>query len=113
MATSKTLPYAIIGAFVSIVAAPLPFSTVLGGAVAAYLDDADPGGGVRIGTLAGIIAVVPIALFGYFALSFLGFRGEFGGFVVLFGLLFVASIVYTVGLSALGGFLGASLAEEF
>jgi hypothetical protein len=114
--------HALIGAVVTVVVSFVPFSPVLGGGVAAYLNDADANDGVRIGALSGAIASVPLLLFGLFAVFVLGFFAVSGpgGGGMAFGLggLFLVlvagliTVAYTVGLSALGGYLGSYLVDE-
>jgi len=112
MAEGDTLLNALIGGIASIVLSFVPFSPVLGGAVAGYLEGGDPGDGVRVGLYAGLVAVVPLAVFMFLLFAvFAGFAVglESGGLgVFAFFLLFaiVATLAYTVGLSALGGWLG-------
>ena len=117
MVSDSTL-HALVGAVVTVVLSFIPFvSPVLGGGVAAYLSEADANEGVRIGAISGVIASVPLLLLGLFLVFVLGVfavSGPGGGgvafgiggliFVLLFGAIAVA---YTVGLSALGGYLGA------
>ena len=112
MAEGDTLLNAVIGGIASIVLSFVPFSPVLGGAVAGYLQGGDRGEGVRVGAYAGVVAAIPLALllflavavFGLFAL---GGRPGGGAILVVF-FLFVAVVVagIIVGLSALGGWLG-------
>ena len=112
MAEGDTLLNAVIGGIASIVLSFVPFSPVLGGALAGYLQGGDRGEGVRVGAYAGVVAAVPLALllflavavFGVFAL---GGRPGGGAILVVF-FLFVAAVVagIIVGLSALGGWLG-------
>lgn len=125
----NTLVNALLGGVAAVVLAFLPFSTVLGGAVAGYLQGPDTGEGLRVGALAGIVSVVPFALlaflFGGIVLAFVPFGmgvgmgmdpwagGVFGAFGLLALLLFALfGLVYTVGLAALGGVLGAYLNRE-
>jgi len=119
MVSDSTL-HALLGAVVTIVLSFVPFSPVLGGGVAAYLNEADSNDGLRLGALSGVIATVPLALFALLVVSFLGFfaLGINGGvamgigglvIVLVFGLF---TVVYTVGLSALGGYLGSYLVDE-
>jgi len=123
MVSDATL-HALIGAVVSVVFSFVPFSPVLGGGVAAYLNDADASDGVRIGALSGLMATVPLlllgllafAIFGIFTVGGPGMNG--GGMALGLGGLFVlvlvgvVAVAYTVGLSALGGYLGSYLVDE-
>jgi hypothetical protein len=124
MAEGDTLLNALIGAVVGIVLSFVPFSTVLGGAVAGYLQGGDRAEGLRVGALSGAVMLVPIFLFATF------FGGVFffaaGGVVLpheavalsgafaLFALLFalIAGLVYVVGLAAVGGFLGNYVKQD-
>jgi len=116
MVSDSTL-HALIGAVVTVVVSFIPFSPVLGGGVAAYLSDADADEGIRIGAVSGIIASVPLLLLGLFLVSVLGFFAVSGpggggmafGFGGLLAVLVVGliAVAYTVGLSALGGYLGS------
>jgi len=113
MVSDSTL-HALIGAVVTVVFSFVPFSPVLGGGVAAYLSEADTSDGVRIGAVSGLIATLPLVLFGLLAVSFMGFfaLGAGNGIGVGIGGLLIVLVVglvavaYTVGLSALGGYLG-------
>ena len=114
MAEGDTLVNALIGAVVALVLSFLPLSPMLGGAVAGYLEGGDRDDGVRVGAIAGVIVFLPLVGFGVLLFGF----GAFflvGGFparagvaalvlLVLFGLVLLG--LYTVGLSALGGWLG-------
>ena len=112
MAEGDTLLNAVIGGIASIVLSFVPFSPVLGGALAGYLQGGDRGEGVRVGAYAGVVAAVPLALllfvvvavFGVFAM---GGRPGGGAILVVF-FLFAAAVVagIIVGLSALGGWVG-------
>lgn len=121
MASNRTLIHAVIGAVVGVVLSFIPFSTVVGGAVAGFLEGPDDRAGATVGALSGVISFLPVAAFGVFILGFLGFgmgiaAAPFEGFAVAaFVVLAFALIVflYTVGLSLLGGYLGAYLAREY
>lgn len=111
--------HAILGAVVTVVTSFVPFSPVLGGVVAGYLHDEGTGRGTRVGLVSGVIASLPLALvlFIVFTVMSIGSitTGEFAGpafvvVIVALGLLFVA--LYTVGLSAAGGYLGGMFAES-
>jgi hypothetical protein len=116
MAEGETVINAVIGGVVSIVLSFIPFSPVLGGALAGYLHGGDRGTGARVGGYAGIVAAIPFALFLFFGVAFLGVFAVSGPAamglegVSVFGFVLVAALVvmalYTVGLSALGGWFG-------
>lgn len=112
---SNTLLHAVIGAVAGIVLSFIPLSTVLGGAVAGYLEGGDTDAGIRVGAIAGVIMLVPFVLIGIvFLMFFIGFgtggpSGAFGLFAVVILLL---SAVYTVGLSVIGGVIGVYLEQE-
>lgn len=119
MAEGDTLANALLGAVVTVVFSLLPFSPLLGGLLAGYLEGGDRNDGVRVGAISGVIALVPIlgflALVGgawiVFLLGGMPFRaGAVLGVVALFILAFLA--IFTVGLSALGGWLGNYVATD-
>jgi hypothetical protein len=117
MAEGDTLLNAAIGAVVSIVLSFLPFATVLGGALAGYLQvtHADVREGARVGALSGAIALVPVVLLLFTFGALIPFVPlEIGALslVVLFVAL-VTATVYFVGAGALGGAVGAYLVDEF
>lgn len=110
---------ALIGAAVTIIFTFIPFSSVLGGAVAGYLEGGELGDGIRVGAISGLIATVPMLLVFFFLGSILSFGMmgaggprmlAIGGAFVLFALLFAA--VYIVGLSAVGGAVGAVIKDD-
>lgn len=114
MAEGDTLVNALVGGAVAIFLSFLPLSPVLGGAVAGYLQGGDRGDGARVGAYAGLVAFLPLVGFGVLALGvgafLVGIDVPFALGVVgllllsLFGL--VLAGLYTVGLGALGGWLG-------
>jgi hypothetical protein len=117
MASDQTMN-AVIGGVITIVLSFTGFSPVLGDAVAGYLNQRD---GVRVGVLAGLVALVPLILGVFFLGGFVGVFSMFGGrgammaggvglFFLLFGFVFFA--VFVVGLSALGGYIGEYLYAE-
>jgi hypothetical protein len=114
MAEDDTLLNAVIGGIASIVLSFVPLSTVLGGAVAGYLEGGDRGDGVRVGIIAGVVAAIPLAIFLFFAVAIFGFfaiapGGDAGGgafLAIVFLFVMVVTALYTVGLSAIGGWLG-------
>lgn len=107
---------ALIGAAVTIVLAFIPFSSVLGGAVAGYLHGGALRDGVRVGALSGLFATVPMLVLFFFVgtiftFGMMGMGGPralaIGGAFVVFVFLF--SVIYLIGLSALGGAVGAAV----
>jgi hypothetical protein len=116
MGDGDTVQNVLIGAAISVFGGPvIPGATIIGGAVAAYLQGGIRGEGLRVGALTGLVSLVPIlALGAVFGNVFLGLLvGGFGvprafsglGFVALVAV--VASVmVYTVAFSAAGGWVG-------
>lgn len=114
MDEGNTFLNALIGAVVTVVASSfIPFAPVLGGAIAGYLQGGSRQEGLKIGTISGAIGLIPVVAIMFLVLSFVGFvsigSGEgaafaLGGIIVVF--VFVAALVYIVGLSALGGWIG-------
>jgi hypothetical protein len=102
---------AVYGAVVTVVLSFVPFSSVLGGGVAAFRQECGYLRGGGVGLLAGILAAIPLVALFVPALWIAGTLGfgvapsspAYGVFLALVGVFFV---VYTVGFSALGGVLG-------
>lgn len=93
----------------------VPFSPVLGGAVAGYLQGGTRNDGIRVGAFAGVVAAIPLFLLvGVFFLitAVAAPAADPGtGLGVAALLLFVVGGLvvgglYTVGLGALGGWIG-------
>lgn len=115
MTERNTLLNAVAGAAATVVLAFVPFSPVLGGGLAAYLEESGTTDGLRIGALSGVIAVVPLVVLAFLLVGVLSV-GPISILAVsfLFLSVFLAfALFYTVGLSALGGYLGAYLAREY
>jgi hypothetical protein len=99
----------VVGAMVGTLLGFVPLSPALGGAVAGYLDPDPATSGLGVGILAGLFAALPA-----FVLTlFLGVglvTGLPAGLVpaatVVLAVAVLFSLVYLVGLSALGGYLG-------
>jgi hypothetical protein len=116
MAEGETLVNAVLGALATIVLSPfVPFAPVAGGAVSGYLQGGRRDDGLRVGAVSGAIALIPVVLVVFFVggifltmftggFGMPGAMGGLGAVILIFGLLF--AVVYTVGLSALGGWLG-------
>ncbi|WP_276272251.1 DUF5518 domain-containing protein [Haloarcula litorea] len=107
----ETLVAAGWGALVTLVLSFVPFSSVIGGAVAADRDGGGYARGLWLGALAGVGAAVPLSVLFVPALAVAGLLGfgvapsapAYDLFLVLVGVFFLA---YTVGLSAVGGLAG-------
>lgn len=113
MAEGDTLANALLGAVVSIVLSFTLVSPLLGGLLAGYLQGGDRGDGLRVGAISGVVALVPMLGFVFLVGGVLGFflvggvPPSVGAVGVAFVLVvLVTSAAYTVGLSALGGWLG-------
>lgn len=109
----------LIGGLVAVVLSFVPFVSLLGGAIAGYLDGPDLTGGAIAGLVAGVVyglaTVVFLLVFGVFFLGFLGFAGApMGtGVSVLLFVVVVFGLLYTVGFAIVGGLLGSFLNHEF
>jgi len=107
----ETLADAGRGAAVTIALSVLPFSSVVGGAVAANRHGGGYVRGLWLGTLAGVAAMVPLLVLFLPVLYVAGLLG-FGiqpssaGYDVFLAIVLALFLAYTVGLSAVGGFGG-------
>ena len=105
-----TLINALIGAVVTIVTSFVPFSPILGGGVAAWLEKGDRTEGTKVGALSGALIsllLLPLLFVGLVLAPFdFGFTFVIMLFVVTFG------AAYLIGFGALGGYLGAYIREE-
>lgn len=116
--TPNTLLNALIGGVVGVVLSFIPFSTVLGGAVAGYFEGGDRLSGAKVGAIAGLIVFAPLVLVGLAVLVFVPVTAPDAGVGVQLALwvsllvIVVLVAIYTVGLSALGGILGVYVKKE-
>ncbi|QLD85415.1 DUF5518 domain-containing protein [Natronomonas halophila] len=108
----NTILNGVIGGVVAVVLSFIPLSPILGGAVAGYLEGGDQRDGLVVGTIAGVIALIPFVLFGMLAAVILIAPGAVRLVPLLAVFLFFVAI-YTVGLSALGGIVGIYVEDEF
>lgn len=115
--TPNTLLNGLIGGVVAVVLSVIPFSTVLGGGVAGYLEGGDHADGAVVGAIAGGVAFLPLAFLIGIVLLFVPVAGDVGSgvqlaiWVSVLVVLFLAA-VYAIGLSILGGVLGAYVKEN-
>jgi hypothetical protein len=116
MAEGDTLQNVLIGTAINVFGGPvIPGATIIGGAVAAYLQGGSRKDGVTIGALTGLVSLLPLLAFGVlFGNIFVGlFLGGFGvprafsglGVFVLIAVV-ISAVIYTVAFSAAGGWLG-------
>lgn len=115
----SSLSYAVLGAVVTAVLSFVPFSPVLGGGVAGYLEYKATGRSIGVGGLAGFLSVVPGLILLVFVTAglYTGLAAAGGGGVGLLvatALLLVLLVVaaYGAGGGALGGFVGGRLAKD-
>lgn len=113
----NTLLNALLGGIVGVVLLFVPFSTILGGGVAGYLEGGDYAAGAKVGAIAGLVAFVPFVLVLGLGLALVPVTGAPGPGIqfalwvsVLLIVLFAAA--YTVGLSVIGGILGVYVKLE-
>lgn len=111
--------YAVLGAVVTVALSFLPFSPAFGGALAGYLERGESDRTVSVGTLAGLLPVIPVLAMLVFVtggvLSGLLTVGQTGeavvvGATLLLAALFVAAFAGVLG--ALGGYVGGRLAAR-
>lgn len=106
---------ALIGGIVSVLTGFVPFSPILGGALAGYLNE---GEGLKVGALSGVFAALPAAIIltligSIFTIAPAGESLALGlGFGLLFVVILVVASLYTVALGAIGGYVGVYLFEE-
>ena len=115
----KTFTNALLGAVATIVLSFVPFSPVLGGGIAGYLQRGTRNEGAKVGAISGAIATVPVVAVVLLAVSIFTIvpagsdvLGLAIGSLVLGLVVFLVAGLYTVALGALGGYLGSYLAED-
>lgn len=107
-----TFVNALLGGIAGVVLSFVPLSPVLGGAIAGYLEGGTSNDGMKVGAIAGAIMLLPLVFFGLFFLVILGLGQAPIGFGVFALVLLLFGALYTVGLSALGGWLGIYVKYE-
>jgi hypothetical protein len=104
----------VVGASISSALGFVPFSPVLGGLAAGYLDPNPDASGLGTGTVAGVFGCLPVLVTAVFAGVglFVGLPADVAASVVVpLAVGLALSLVYFVGPSALGGYLGGWLRE--
>lgn len=111
--------HALLGGVITVVTSMIPFSPLIGGGAAGYLHNRGTGRGMRVGAVSGAIAALPLAAIFLFMFTIISFgtisAGEIAGplfVIILIGAVLLFAALYMVGLSALGGYLGAAYAES-
>ncbi len=113
----ETLVDAGWGALVTLVLSVFPFSSLVGGAVAASRHNGGYSSGLWLGTLAGVGAMVPLLVLFVPTLFIAGLLGvgippSAPGYRLFLALVFAFFLAYTVGLSAVGGLVGVWASEN-
>ena len=117
--SAHTASLALFGAFVSVLTSFLPGSPLLGGGLAGYFGGGTRRAGATVGTLSGIVAVVPMVLLGGAVVIGVAAGAPASGAVADEALLLLVvggstlfSVVVTVALSGAGGALGSYFAAD-
>lgn len=90
----------------------LPFSTVLGGAIAGYLEGGTLADGALVGTIAGMAALLPVLAFAWLLAVVLGLFAPMGvALAAAVAVVAFLGLAYVVGLAVVGGILGVYVRE--
>lgn len=102
---------AVVGAVVTLVSSFVPFSPVIGGAVAGYLHRGSALQGAKIGVLVGVLVSVPVfVILGVTAAGL--YVHEFAWMSFLLVLSGVVSVAFTVLFATVGGYVGAYIRHD-
>lgn len=111
--------FAVLGAVATVFLSFLPFSPALGGALAGYLERAESERTVSVGTLAGLLPMVPLLVLLVFVLvglvvGMLAVEQAAAAIIVGLAMFFALMLIATMGaaLGGIGGYLGGRLAEH-
>lgn len=105
-----TLLNGTVGGVAGVLLSFLPFSAVLGGAIAGYLEAGRIRDGARVGTVAGAVAVVPYLVATWALLTLdVALPGPDVPTGVFLGVVAAFLAVYVLGASVVGGVLGSWL----
>lgn len=118
-AVSSYGTFAVLGAVTTVVLSFIPISPAFGGALAGYLERGESDRTVSVGTLAGLLPMLPVIaillfVFGGLVTGLLAIEQAGNAIVVGTVLLLSVLLVATVGagLGALGGYVGGRLADR-
>jgi hypothetical protein len=113
---TNTLVLAVVGALVAFLTAFVPGSPVVGGLLVGWLHRDDPRQGGKVGALAGLLFALPTVFLTSLVFGVFVGASLFGAIPAAFGLaaflLFALGTAYTVGLGAVGGYVGAILYQR-
>ncbi|MHB9287024.1 DUF5518 domain-containing protein [Halobacteriales archaeon Cl-PHB] len=109
---------AVLGAVVSGVLSFVPFSPVLGGAAAGYLEQPTSDRTVAAGAASGLVAMAPVMVITAFVLVGVSLgllAADLSGLALLVGVVILLTIAFVAavgaGLGALGGYVGGRFAD--
>lgn len=105
----------VVGAIVGTGLGFVPLSPIIGGGVAGYLERDRRASGIGTGTMAGLFTMLPALVVVAFASVGLvvGLPGEVAAVLLIVLVVLVFTLLtYLVGLSALGGYIGAWIRES-
>lgn len=102
---------ALLGAVVTVVTSFIPLSGLLGGGVAGYLQPVDRWDGAHVGALAGVMLTIPLLIVLVAVIVGLVMADQVTiGLLVFLATVFVA--LFAIGVSAIGGYLGAYIRDR-
>ena len=117
-ASSSTIVlHGLIGGLIAAVFFFVPLSTVLGGAIAGYLEGGSSADGAKVGAIAGLVANIPLMIVLVSTLVFMpatigpGMQIPVAYWLVLFFGLGIG-VVYGLGFCILGGVIGAYVQNQ-
>lgn len=112
----NTLMNCVIGGLAGVILGFIPFSTVLGGAIAGYLEGGSRKDGAKAGAVAGLVAMIPLLMVLAVVSVFTPIivMGQGGNFRVVAAMVFfiLFAAIYILGFSVLGGVLGIYYREK-
>lgn len=116
--TDDYLAHALLGAVVSAVLSFIPFSGIIGGGLAGYLERGDSERTISVGAASGVLMSAPFLVLGLFVTAGLiagSTAIDNGGFAVVNAVAVIGGGLVSLGiataLGAIGGWIGGKLAE--